>query len=153
MVNYSALKGTNFGQRTVKYIEFPMNPNNKNSKKNGKLLPSYRITFRQGSKYAGNNINTAAKIAQYVRRRRAEQLTFLFDNLYRNLFRITRVVNENSSFPNNSWFQKGVQKLSTTNGGIKGFIRSELINAKNQNNKRKKILSNFLSRYASNKRV
>jgi len=176
MPNYSALGG-NFAQGAVKYIEFPMNPNNKNSKnkKTGKLLPSYRITFRFLTNYAGNNrnaqdpvtlrgghlghVNTAAKIAQYVRRRKMQgpitkrPVSFLFNNVYPHLFKITRVVNENSSFPNNHFLSKVIQKLSTTTGGVKGFIRSELINANNGNAKRKKILSNFLTRYASNKRV
>jgi hypothetical protein len=175
MPNYSALGG-NFAQRAVKYIEFPMNPKNINSKnkKTGKLLPSYRITFRFLTNYAANNrnaqdpvtfrgghlgyVNTPAKIAQYITRRKMQgpvskrPVSFLFKNVYPHLYTITRVVNENGSFPNNHFLSKVVQKLSTS-GGIKGFIRSELINANNGNAKRRQILSNFLTRYASNKRV
>jgi hypothetical protein len=167
--------GANFLQGGVKYIQFPINSSKKSSiNNNGKLLPSYRISFQSYSNYAANEsnatsankprgqrtaqVNTNAKIAAYVAKRKSgatksgKPLTFLFNNMYPVLYTIYEVVNQNGSFPNNSWLQKGVQALSSTNGGVSG-IRSQLINGKSRNNKRKKILSNFLTRYASNKPV
>ena len=143
----------------TRYIIFPVNATKTSIRdEKGKLIPSYKITFKKYSPFYPNNnnvggkdlsfsqVNTNQKVRTYAQRKLRGQK---FNNVYRNLESIYEVVNENGSFSNSSTFQKIVNSLSSTNSNLTGFKKSKIINAKNGNSKRKKILSNFLTRYAS----
>jgi hypothetical protein len=95
-------------------------------------------------------VNTAAKIAQYVSKRRQAGLNFLFTSVYPGIYKIHEVVNGNDKFPNTSGF---LHAISSTNSEFEPGTQARIINAKNGNAKRKQIITNFLTKYASNKPV